>query len=128
MNEIDGQLRSRNPFKTLVASVKEYKETLKEYTVLGAQSKLTAAATAYEWTSIQKGADSKEAKAAEKTLKIEERRLKIVKKLKNEKGEQLKGQEALSKAMQIANDNEAEAYVKLNEALAEEKKAIEEVL
>ena len=125
MNEIDGQLRSRNPFKTLVASVKEYKETLKEYTVLGAQSKLTAAATAYEWTSIQKGADSKEAKAAEKTLKIEERRLKIVKKLTNEKGEQLKGQKALSKAMQIANDNEAEAYVKLNEALAEEKKAIE---
>ena len=71
MNEIDGQLRSRNPFKTLVASVKEYKETLKEYTVLGAQSKLTAAATAYEWTSIQKGADSKEAKAAEKTLKTD---------------------------------------------------------
>ncbi len=122
MNEIDGQLRSRNPFKTLVASVKAYKETLKGYTVAGAEDIVGQAAEKYQAAKIKGG---KEAQAAEKTLKIEQRRLKIVKTLTDEKGKQLKGQEALNKAMQAASDNEAEAYVKLNEALAEEKKAIE---
>lgn len=122
MNEIDGQLRNRNPFKTLVASVKAYKETLKGYTVAGAEDIVGQAAEKYQAAKIKGG---KEAQAAEKTLKLEQRRLKIVKTLTDEKGKQLKGQEALNKAMQAASDNEAEAYVKLNEALAEEKKAIE---
>lgn len=122
MNEIDGQLRSRNPFKTLVASVKAYKETLKGYTVEGAEDIVGQAAEKYQAAKIKGG---KEAQAAEKTLKIEQRRLKIVKTLTDVKGKQLKGQEALNKAMQAASDNEADAYVKLNEALAEEKKAIE---
>ena len=123
MNEIDTQLRNRNPFKTLAESVKEYRSTLAGYTTAGAEAIVSQKQKDYDKIVQEKGANSKEAISAEKTLKVEKNRLKIVKQLTNEKGKQLKGQKALDKAMQLSNNKEKEAWKELEDALANEKAA-----
>lgn len=123
MNEIDTQLRNRNPFKTLAESVKEYRSTLAAYTTAGAEAIVSQKQKDYDKIVQEKGVDSKEAISAEKTLKVEKNRLKIVKQLTNEKGKQLKGQKALDKAMQLSNNKEKEAWKNLEDALANEKAA-----
>ena len=123
MNEIDTQLRNRNPFKTLSESVKEYRSTLSEYTTAGAEAIVSQKQKDYDKIVQEKGANSKEAISAEKTLMVEKNRLKIVKQLTNEKGKQLKGQKALDKAMQLSNNKEKEAWKELEDALANEKAA-----
>lgn len=123
MNEIDSQLRERNPFKTLKKSYQQYRDAVKDYTIQGAEANVATAKAAYDKAVKDTGSeDSKEARAAKKTLDIEKQRLEIAQKLKNEKGKQLKGQKAIDKAAQIANDREAQARVDLAEALAKEEK------
>ena len=127
MNEIDTQLRERNPFKTLKESYQQYRDAVKDYTIQGAEANVATAQAAYDKAVKDTGSvDSKEARAAKKTLDIEKQRLEIAQKLKNEKGKQLKGQKAIDKAAQEANDREAQARVDLAEALAKEKKAKDE--
>ena len=124
INEIDAQLRVRNPFKTLRESYQQYHDALKNYTVPGAEENVAAAQASYDKAVKDTGsADSKEAKAAERTLEVEKQKLEIAKQLTDEKGKALKGQKALDEAARIANENEARAYVELSEALANEEEA-----
>lgn len=124
INEIDAQLRVRNPFKTLRESYQQYHDALKNYTVSGAEGNVASAQASYDKAVKDTGsADSKEAKAAERTLEIEKQKLEIAKQLTDEKGKALKGQKALDEAARIANENEARARVELAQALANEEEA-----
>lgn len=102
MNEIDTQLRTRNPFKTLKESYLQYRDAVRSVTVEGANEKAGAAATAFNQVTTMYGADSAQAKAAEKELKAREKILEIARKVT---AEDKKGQDALDEAAQIANDN-----------------------
>lgn len=127
INEIDAQLRVRNPFKTLRESYQQYHDALKNYTVLGAEENVASAQASYDKAVKDTGsADSKEAKAAERTLEIEKQKLEIAKQLTDEKGKALKGQKSLDEAARIANENEAQARVELAAATAAEKRATAE--
>lgn len=124
INEIDAQLRVRNPFKTLRESYQQYHDALKNYTVLGAEGNVASAQASYDKAVKDTGsADSKEAKAAERTLEIEKQKLEIAKQLTDEKGKALKGQKSLNEAARIANENEAQARVELAAATAAEERA-----
>lgn len=124
INEIDAQLRVRNPFKTLRESYQQYHDALKNYTVPGAEGNVASAQASYDKAVKDTGsADSKEAKAAERTLDIEKQKLEIAKQLTDEKGKALKGPKALDEAARIANENEARARVELAQALADEEEA-----
>lgn len=102
MKEIDSQLRTRNPFKTLKESYQQYRNAVRDVTVEGANRNTSTAATAYHEATTMYGADSAQARAAEKELKAREKILDIARKVAAENN---KGQKALDAAAQIANDN-----------------------
>lgn len=123
MNNIDAQLRSRNPFKTLVDSIRKYNEAMDNLSITGAENLVTQRQKDYDKAVSESGAGSAEAKYAEKTLAIEKKRLEIVKQLANGKNKQLKGQKAIDKAMQLANEEEQKARRELEDAIAKEEEA-----
>lgn len=102
MNEIDTQLRERNPFKTLKESYQQYRDAVKSVSLQGAVEKAGAASKDLFEKSKMYGADSAQALAAEKELKVREKIMEIARQIN---AENKKGQKALDAAAQIANDN-----------------------
>lgn len=123
LNEIDEQLQTRNPFKTLREAYANYTNAVKNYSLPGAQDNLSEAQDNYNEAVGAYGADSDEAHRAQDLLEIEKRRLEIVKQLVSENK---KGGKAMERAAQIANEQEAQAQVELAKALAEEQTATNE--
>ena len=126
LNEIDNQLRERNPFKSLKEAYISYKDTVKDYSTSGAEANIATAQSNYEKAVKDTGADSKEAIAAKKTLDIEKQRLEIARQLTDENGKRLTGQKAIDMAAQIANEREAQARVDLAQAEASYQQAIKD--
>ncbi len=120
MNEIDEQLRNRNPFKTLKSAYMDYKNAVESVSLQGAVANAGAASKEFYERSRDYGADSAQARAAEKELKAREKIVDIARQLTDEQGKQLKGQKALDKAMQIAFDAERNRRAELEIAAAEE--------
>lgn len=102
MNEIDTQLRTRNPFKTLKESYQQYRDAVKSVSLPGAVENAGAAAKELYNRSKTYGADSAQARAAEKELKAREKIVEIARQIT---AENKKGQKALDAAAQKANDN-----------------------
>lgn len=102
MNEIDEQLRNRNPFKTLKSAYMDYKNAVESVSVQGAVANAGAASKEFHERSEMYGADSAQARAAEKELKAREKIVDIARKVT---AENKKGAKALDEAAQIANDN-----------------------
>lgn len=102
MNEIDTQLRERNPFKTLKESYQQYRDAVKSVSLQGAAENAGAAAKELYNRSEMYGADSAQARAAEKELKAREKIVEIARKVTVENK---KGAKALDEAARIANDN-----------------------
>ena len=102
MNEIDTQLRERNPFKTLKESYQQYRDAVKSVSLQGAAENAGAAAKELYNRSEMYGADSAQARAAEKELKAREKIVEIARKITVENK---KGAKALDEAARIANDN-----------------------
>jgi DNA repair exonuclease SbcCD ATPase subunit len=125
MNEIDEQLRNRNPFKTLKSAYMDYKNAVESVSVQGAVANAGAARKEFYERSRDYGADSAQAREAEKELKARERIVEIARQLTDEQGKQLKGQKALDKAQKIALDNQIQANGLLAIAAAEEQAAID---
>ena len=117
MNEIDTQLRERNPFKTLKESYQQYRDAVKSVSLQGAAENAGAAAKELYNRSEMYGADSAQARAAEKELKAREKIVEIARKIT---AENKKGAKALDEAAQIANDNLKIARGHLELAAAEE--------
>lgn len=117
MNEIDGQLKERNPFKTLKESYQQYRDAVKSVTIHGAAENAGAAAARYYDATESYGADSAQARAAEKELKVREQIVEIARKIT---AENKKGAKALDEAAQIANDNLQLKRGELEIAAAEE--------
>lgn len=117
MNEIDSQLRERNPFKTLKKSYQQYRDAVKSVSLQGAAENAGAAAKEHYDMSRDYGADSAQARAAEKELKAREKIVEIARKVT---AENKKGAKALDAAAQIANDNLKIARGHLELAAAEE--------
>ena len=117
MNEIDTQLRERNPFKTLKESYQQYRDAVKSVSLQGAAENAGAAAKELYNRSEMYGADSAQARAAEKELKAREKIVEIARKVT---AENKKGAKALDTAAQIANDNLKIAREHLELAAAEE--------
>lgn len=122
MNEIDGQLRTRNPFKTLKESYQQYRDAVKSVSLQGAVENAVAAAKAHYDMTVDYGADSAQARAAEKELKV---RKEIVEIAREVTAENKKGAKALDAAAQIANDNLHIARGQLELAKAEEEAAVD---
>lgn len=119
MNEIDEQLRNRNPFKTLKSAYLDYKNAVESVSLQGAVANAGAASKEFYERSEMYGADSTQARAAEKELKAREKIVGIARQLTDEQGKQLKGQQALDKAQKIALDNQLNANAALSIAAAE---------
>lgn len=117
MNEIDKQLRERNPFKTLKESYQQYRDAVKSVSLQGAVENAGAAAKELYDRTVDYGADSAQARAAEKELKAREKIVEIARKIT---AENKKGAKALDAAAQIANDNLKIARGHLELAAAEE--------
>lgn len=117
MNEIDSQLRTRNPFKTLKESYQQYRDAVKSVSVNGAAENVERASKDYFDTSTSYGADSAQARAAEKELKARKKILEIARKVNEENK---KGQNALDFAAQKANSNLKIKRGELEIAAAEE--------
>lgn len=117
MNEIDTQLRERNPFKTLKESYQQYRDAVKSVSLQGAAENAGAAAKELYNRSEMYGADSAQARAAEKELKARERIVEIARRIT---AENKKGAKALDEAARIANDNLKIARGHLELASAEE--------
>lgn len=117
MNEIDAQLRTRNPFKTLKESYQQYRDAVKSVSLQGAAENAGAAAKELYNRSEMYGADSAQARAAEKELKVREKIVEIARKIT---AENKKGAKALDEAARIANDNLKIARGHLELAAAEE--------
>lgn len=117
MNEIDSQLRERNPFKTLKESYQQYRDAVKSVSLQGAVENAGAAAKELDDRTVDYGADSAQARAAEKELKAREKIVEIARKVT---AENKKGAKALDAAAQIANDNLKIARGHLELAAAEE--------
>jgi hypothetical protein len=120
MNEIDTQLRERNPFKTLKESYRQYRDAVKNVSVEGAAEAAAAASTTFYERAKMYGADSAQARAAEKELKAREKILEISRQLVDANGKRLKGQDALNAAARKSFDLEANRRVELEMASAEE--------
>lgn len=120
MNEIDKQLRERNPFKTLKESYRQYRDAVKSVSVEGAAENAAAASTTFYERAKMYGADSAQARAAEKELKAREKILEISKQLVDANGKRLKGQDALNAAARKSFDLETNRRVELEMASAEE--------
>lgn len=117
MNEIDTQLRERNPFKTLKESYQQYRDAVKSVSLQGAVENAGAAAKELYDRTVDYGADSAQARAAGKELKAREKIVEIARKIT---AENKKGAEALDAAAQIANDNLKIKRGELEIAAAEE--------
>lgn len=117
MNEIDSQLRERNPFKTLKKSYQQYRDAVKSVSLQGAVENAGAAAKEHYDMAVDYGADSAQARAAEKELKAREKIVEIARKVT---AENKKGAKALDEAARIANDNLKIARGHLELAAAEE--------
>lgn len=117
MNEIDTQLRERNPFKTLKESYQQYRDAVKSVSLQGAVENAGAAAKELYDRTVDYGADSAQARAAEKELKARERIVEIARRIT---AENKKGAKALDEAARIANDNLKIARGHLELASAEE--------
>lgn len=117
MNEIDTQLRERNPFKTLKESYQQYRDAVKSVSLQGAVENAGAAAKELYDRTVDYGADSAQARAAEKELKAREKIVEIARKVT---AENKKGAKALDAAAQIANDNLKIKRGELEIAAAEE--------
>lgn len=102
MNEIDEQLRTRNPFKTLKESYQQYRDAVRDVSLQGAVENAGAASKELYERSEMYGADSAQARAAEKELKARERIVEIARQINQENA---KGQKALDLAARKANDN-----------------------
>ena len=127
MNEITEQLRQRNPFKALKEAYLDYRNSMKDLTVKGAVEKSGEAARRVYEDTRDYGADSKQAMAAERELKVREKILGIARSLTNENGRQLKGQKALDKAQVKANDNLKIARGLLDLAVEEQQDLIDKI-
>ncbi|MDE5886044.1 MAG: hypothetical protein K2H46_00470 [Muribaculaceae bacterium] len=128
MNEITERLRQRNPFKALKEAYLDYKNSMKDLTVKGAVEKSGEAATRVYEDTRDYGADSKQAMAAERELRVREKILGITRSLTDENGRQLKGQKALDKAQIKANDNLKIARGLLDQAVEEQQEAIDKAV
>lgn len=117
MNEIDTQLRERNPFKTLKESYQQYRDAVKSVSLQGAVENAGAAAKEHYNMTVDYGANSAQARAAEKELKAREKIVEIVRQIN---AENKKGQKALDAAAQKANDNLKIKRGELEIAAAEE--------
>lgn len=117
MNEIDEQLRTRNPFKTLKESYQQYRDAVRDVSLQGAIENVGVARKEFFERSRDYGANSAQARAAEKELKAREKIIDIARKITAENN---KGAKALDEAAQIANDNLKIARGHLELAKAEE--------
>ena len=117
MNEIDEQLRTRNPFKTLKESYQQYRDAVRDVSLQGAIENVGVASKEFFERSRDYGANSAQARAAEKELKAREKIIDIARKITAENN---KGAKALDEAAQIANDNLKIARGHLELAKAEE--------
>lgn len=117
MNEIDTQLRERNPFKTLKESYQQYRDAVKSVSLQGAVENAGAAAKELYDRTETYGADSAQARAAEKELKAREKIVEIARQIN---AENKKGQKVLDAAAQKANDNLKIKRGELEIAAAEE--------
>ena len=115
LNDIENKLRERNPFKTLIASYKEFKDITSKYTISYSELGVNLAKSNLE--KAQSSGSKQDVIAAEKALKIEKTRLKIVKQLTDQRGKQLKGQKALDKAISVGSTLENKARKDLEDAL-----------
>lgn len=122
MNEIDTQLRERNPFKTLKESYQQYRDAVKSVSLQGAVANAGAASKEFYERSRDYGADSAQAREAEKELKAREKIVEIARKVT---AENKKGAKALDEAARIANDNLKIARGHLELAAAEEEAAVD---
>lgn len=122
MNEIDSQLRERNPFKTLKESYQQYRDAVKSVSLQGAVENAGSAAKELYDRTVDYGADSAQARAAEKELKAREKIVEIARKVT---AENKKGAKALDEAARIANDNLKIARGHLELAAAEEEAAVD---
>lgn len=104
MNEITGQLRERNPWKSLKDAYAQYKAATKSVTAEGAIENTGVAAKKFYDASATYGADSIQAKTAEQELKAREKIAAIVRQITLDQGKQVKGQKALTLAQQEAFD------------------------
>lgn len=119
MNEIDTQLRERNPWKSLKSAYEQYKAATDSVTLTGAVANAGTAAKDFDEASEIYGADSAQAKAAQQELAAREKIVKIVRQITVEQGKQVTGQEALTLAQQKAFDQAAIARGNLEIANAE---------
>ena len=121
MNEIDEQLRTRNPFKTLKESYQQYRDAVKGVSLFGAVQNAGAAAKDLYNLSEKYGADSAQARAAATELNARREIVKIARKIT---AENKKGAKALDAAAQIANDNLKIARGHLDIAKEQEEAAV----
>ena len=119
MNEIDEQLRKRNPWKSLKTAYQEYKVATESVTLAGAGRNSGDASSRYYDAIAKYGADSVQANAAKEELEARRKIVGIVREITTEQGKQIKGQKALILAQQKAFDQEKIARGNLDIANAE---------
>lgn len=125
IREIDEQIATRNPFKTLKSAYKDYKDAMKGISLQGAQANVGSAnKERYERTRLY-GADAMETRDAEKELKARREIYNIAKQLNGEDDKRLKSSEAIAKAQKLGLRLEQSRKADLDEALFLEKEAVD---
>ena len=125
IREIDEQIATRNPFKTLKSAYKDYKDAMKGISLQGAQANVGSAnKELYERTRLY-GADAMETRDAEKELKARREIYNIAKQLNGEDDKRLKSSEAIAKAQKLGLRLEQSRKADLDEALFLEKEAVD---
>lgn len=126
LNEIDAQLATKNPFKLLSDSIREYKdardslqEEPAELRVKNAKAKVGVAEKDY-------GVDSYQAAQAREELAVEEKRLAIVKQVNENKKATWGYERQIAEAVALSETQQAEARANLEAAQEEYRKMQEE--
>lgn len=124
IEEIEEQLETRNPWKTLKISWENYRNALESYDLNKAVENVGKASEGYYVSLKDYGEGSAQSKMAKRELGVQRKILEISRLLTNETGKRLKGTKALDKANQLAYKNQLVAQQELNNALADEQDAI----
>lgn len=119
LNDIDAQLATKNPFRLLADSIREFKEAKDSLKVDSATLRVDTAKTKVAEAERDYGQDSYQADTARDELAVEERRLAIVKQVTADKGMQLGYERQISALIAESEAQQAAARAALDEAQAE---------
>ncbi|MBD5306103.1 MAG: hypothetical protein HDS14_00520 [Bacteroides sp.] len=124
INEIDEQLRKRNPFSVLRQSYLEYRNAVKDLTLTGSAKQVQKASEEFYNAGGTYGADSQQTRLAERELNIRRKIHELAKNLVETDGKRLKGAKAIEAMQRKSNDNLQIARGLLQVALEDEQDAI----